>query len=177
MVKGFTPGHAHKLHEKYGKNCKFRLEEHCTWANTSVGRIVRTGPGEVSITDIGDVKKVYNYKETFIKHPAYRTLAPSKVNSMFNTSDIELHRRYRRLLAPPMSETSLKPAIPDVYSRASATIMKMSEELQKRGAIDVFKWWYFYSTDTIGELTFGSSFNMIESGKVSLSKLFHIYLY
>ncbi|OAA67805.1 Cytochrome P450 [Akanthomyces lecanii RCEF 1005] len=146
MVKGFTPGHAHKLHKKYG-------------------HIVRTGPGEVSITDIGDVKKVYNYKETFIKHPAYRTLAPSKVNSMFNTSDVELHRRYRRLLAPPMSESSLKPAIPEVYSRASATIFQMSEELQTRGAIDVFKWWYFYSTDTIGELTFGSSFNMIESGR------------
>ena len=93
---------------------------------------------------------------------------------MFNTSDIELHRRYRRLLAPPMSESSLKPAIPEVFSRASATIFQMSEELQKRGAIDVFKWWYFYSTDTIGELTFGSSFNMIESGKVSLYKLFHI---
>ncbi|KAJ3487383.1 hypothetical protein NLG97_g6423 [Lecanicillium saksenae] len=146
MLRGFTPGYAHELHKKYG-------------------RIVRTGPDEISIADIGDVKKVYDHKETFIKHPAYRTLAPSKVDSMFNTSDIELHRRYRRLLAPPMSESSLKPIIPEVYSHANATIYKMSEELQTRGTVDIFKWWWFYATDTIGDLTFGSSFNMTESGK------------
>lgn len=113
-----------------------------------------------------DVRKVYGHKETFLKHPAYRTLAPSKTDSMFNTSNVDLHRRYRRLLASPMSESSLKPAIPDVQSRATAAIYKMSEELQSRGAIDVYKWWFFYTTDTLGELTFGSSFNMIESGKV-----------
>lgn len=115
-----------------------------------------------------DVKKVYGHKETFLKHPAYRALAPSRVDSMFNTSDVDLHRRYRRLLASPMSESSLKTAIPDVYSRATAAVYRMGEELQSRGAIDVYKWWFFFTTDTLGELTFGSSFNMIESGKVSL---------
>ncbi len=87
---------------------------------------------------------------------------------MFNTSDVDLHRRYRRLLASPMSESSLKTAIPDVYSRATAAVYRMGEELQARGSIDVYKWWFFFTTDTLGELTFGSSFNMIESGKVSL---------
>lgn len=172
MLRGFTPGYAHKLHKKYGRNCKTQPLEPNTSTNTAAGRIVRTGPDEVSIADIGDVKKVYDHKETFIKHPAYRTLAPSKVDSMFNTSDIELHRRYRRLLAPPMSESSLKPIISEVYSHANATIYKMSEELQTRGAIDIFKWWWFYATDTVGDLTFGSSFNMTESGKVSLYKVF-----
>ncbi|TQV92709.1 Cytochrome P450 [Cordyceps javanica] len=146
MFKGFTPGHAHKLHQRYG-------------------RIVRTAPNEISIAEIDDIKKVYGHKETFLKHPAYRALAPSKVDSMFNTSDVDLHRRYRRLLASPMSESSLKTAIPDVYSRATAAVYKMGEELQSRGAIDVYKWWFFFTTDTLGELTFGSSFNMIESGK------------
>ncbi|KAF1738417.1 putative sterigmatocystin biosynthesis P450 monooxygenase STCB [Beauveria bassiana] len=146
MFKGFTPGHAHKLHQKYG-------------------RIVRIGPDEISIAEIDDIKKVYGHKETFLKHPAYRALAPSKVDSMFNTSDVDLHRRYRRLLASPMSESSLKSAIPDVYSRATAAVYRMGEELQSRGAMDVYKWWFFFTTDTLGELTFGSSFNMIESGK------------
>lgn len=86
---------------------------------------------------------------------------------MFNTSNVDLHRRYRRLLSSPMSESSLKPAVPDVYSRATAAVYQMGEEMQARGAIDVYKWWFFFTTDTLGELTFGSSFNMIESGKVS----------
>lgn len=168
MFKGFTPGHCHSLHQKYGTHSKPRIHKSNLLTRNKTGPIVRTAPNEVSIASIEEVKKVYGHKETFLKHPAYRALAPSKVDSMFNTSNVELHRRYRRLLTSPMSESSLKSAIPDVYSRATATVYKMEEELQTRGVIDVFKWWFFFTTDTLGDLTFGSSFNMIESGKVSL---------
>lgn len=42
----------------------------------------------------------------------------------------------------------------------------MAEEIQDRGATDVFKWWLFMATDIIGELSFGESFRMLEAGKV-----------
>lgn len=42
----------------------------------------------------------------------------------------------------------------------------MAEEIQNRGATDVFKWWLFMATDIIGELSFGESFRMLEAGKV-----------
>lgn len=43
----------------------------------------------------------------------------------------------------------------------------MGEEIQTRGATDVFKWWLFMATDIIGELSFGESFRMLEAGEVS----------
>lgn len=45
-------------------------------------------------------------------------------------------------------------------------INRMDEEMGKRGAADVFKWWLFMATDVIGELSFGESFRMLEAGEV-----------
>lgn len=45
----------------------------------------------------------------------------------------------------------------------------MAEEMNSsRGVADVFKWWLFMATDIIGDLTFGSSFDMFVHGKVNL---------
>jgi len=44
----------------------------------------------------------------------------------------------------------------------------MSGELKSRGVMDVFKWWFYMATDVIGELSFGESFRMLDSGEVSL---------
>jgi hypothetical protein len=37
-----------------------------------------------------------------------------------------------------------------------------------RGVADMFKWWLFMATDIIGDLTFGSFFDMLVQGKVNL---------
>lgn len=52
-------------------------------------------------------------------------------------------------------------------------IGRISEELEKRGAADVFKWWLFMATDVIGELSFGESFRMLEAGEVK-SPVIHL---
>ena len=65
-----------------------------------------------------------------------------------------------------MSETSLKQFEPIVLARVRLCMDRMSQELKARGVIDVFKWWTFFATDTIGELSFGDSFRMLEIGKV-----------
>ena len=50
-------------------------------------------------------------------------------------------------------------------------ICRMVEEIQTRGATDIFKWWLFMATDIIGELSFGESFRMLEAGKVSVTSI------
>jgi hypothetical protein len=47
-------------------------------------------------------------------------------------------------------------------------MQRMEEEFKTRGATDVYKWWMFMTTDIIGELSFGESFQMLESGEVSV---------
>lgn len=53
-----------------------------------------------------------------------------------------------------------------ISGQIQLAIEKIQEEIQNRGAADVFKWWLFMATDIIGELSFGESFHMLETGKV-----------
>jgi cytochrome P450 len=88
--------------------------------------------------------------------------------NVFNTTDIGLHRRLRRLLSSPLSESGLKAFLPQIEDKVSLAIQRMEEEHNARGAADIYKWWLFMTTDVIGELSFGESFRMLENGKVSL---------
>jgi cytochrome P450 len=111
------------------------------------------------------VKTVYGVKDEYPKSPWYQVLVPV-VKNVFNVSDIEFHRRHRRLLGSPISETSLRAAEPTVEDRAKLTMERIQNEMETRGASDVYKWFFFFATDVIGELSFGESFRMLEQGKV-----------
>lgn len=125
----------------------------------------------MSIVDRDAVKTIYSTKETYRKPRFYRDAVINRVENIFTTGDIKFHRRTRRLLANPMSETSLKAMTVRIRDRVELTMTKMKDEMDSRGAADVFKWWLFMATDVIGELTFGDSFRMLEHGKVSLETL------
>ncbi|OAQ70277.1 cytochrome P450 [Pochonia chlamydosporia 170] len=129
------------------------------------GPYVRVGPKEVAVADLDALKTIYSTKETFLKTPFYRHLTAQPVASVFSTTDVDDHRRIRRLMAAQMSESSLKWLIPTVTSRVELAIQRMKEELQTRDLVDVFKWGLFMSTDVIGELAFGESFRMLENGE------------
>jgi cytochrome P450 len=129
------------------------------------GPVVRVSPNEVDFADAAVAKEIYSVKEAFVRAPFYQKLTPPDVFNVFNVSDVNLHRRYRRLLSGAMSESSLKLMYPVIEANVNLAIRNMREEMDKRGATDVFKWWLFMATDVIGELTFGESFRMLEQKK------------
>ncbi|KAI8626564.1 cytochrome P450 [Xylariaceae sp. FL1651] len=146
-LTGEKPRYVHNLHLKYGP-------------------IVRVGPREVYLTDLEAVGRVYKIKDEFPKSRWYLDLVPI-IEQIFNTPDIFLHRRLRRLLSSPLSESGLKAFLPQIDNKVNLAIQRMEEEYKTRGAADIYKWWLFMTTDVIGELSFGESFRMLESGKVN----------
>jgi cytochrome P450 len=112
------------------------------------------------------MKQIYNTTETFIKAPFYLNLVVG-LESVFSTPNVEFHRRHRRLLSRPLAESSLKTMEPYIRSLVDLSMERMKQEMAVRGAVDVFKWFMFTTTDVIGELTFGESFRMLDLGKVS----------
>ncbi|KAG6000519.1 hypothetical protein E4U21_005363 [Claviceps maximensis] len=136
----------HNLHAKYGP-------------------IVRVSPNVVAVADLDAIKTIYTIKETYRKAKFYELLTGRPIQTIFSTTDVDLHRKLRRLLAAQMSETSLKSMMPQISSHVELAIQRMKEESEARGIIDVFKWFLFMSTDLIGELSFGESFKMLEKGK------------
>lgn len=171
IVKGNRALYVHSLHCKYGKHLQVYLfpRHYILTLLKTVGAIVRVSPTEVHVSDVAATKVIHNVKSSFKKSQWYKSFTPPTVLNVFNTTEIDHHRHLRRLLSSPMSESSLR--LVEVYIRRNMdlAIKGIFKEMSRRGAADVYKWWMFMATDVIGELSFGESFKMLESGKVSAS--------
>ncbi|KAF7713435.1 Cytochrome P450 monooxygenase [Penicillium ucsense] len=143
-LRGEIPFYVHRLHEQYGP-------------------IVRTSPGQVDICNVEAVKDIHKINSRFLKSEWYRKLVAGGHETMFSTLDRQFHAERRRLLAMPISESSLSKMEPIVLARVQTAIDRMEEEMRLGGVADVFKWWLFMATDIIGELSFGESFRMLEA--------------
>lgn len=100
-----------------------------------------------------------------MKSNFYNVLVAKNFQNIFSTTDPKFHSNRRRLLATPISDSSLSKHEPLISKRINLAIEKIAQEMDNRGVADVFKWWLFMATDVIGELTFGESFQMLESGE------------
>jgi cytochrome P450 len=129
------------------------------------GPVVRIAPDYVVFSDLPSVKRIHTVKHDFVKDQWYSNLTPGSV-SVFTSTDPIHHREQRRLLSAPVADSALKTMLPKIDARVRQTIVRMGEEMDSRGATDVFKWWFFMTTDVIGELSFGESFRMLDQGKV-----------
>ncbi|KAL4984893.1 cytochrome P450 [Aspergillus falconensis] len=146
-VTGQRPRYVHALHQKYGP-------------------VVRISPSIVDISDIPACRDIHRIASPFLKAPFYKMLVRKDGESIFSTTDPEYHRRHRRLLSSPLSDTNLRTVEPLVKGRIQLAISRIREEaLSPRGVADIYKWFFFMTTDIIGELSFGDSFRMLEIGK------------
>jgi cytochrome P450 len=112
------------------------------------------------------VKEIHKTNSRFLKTDFYRKLVAGAAHNVFSTTDPKFHAFHRRLLASPISDSSLTRLEPLIGEKIRLAVRRICEEMESRGAADVFKWWLFMATDIIGELSFGESFGMLESGKV-----------
>lgn len=127
---------------------------------------MRISPTTVDITDLAAVKRIHSTKDGFLKDPFYSKLITDS-DSVFNTIYPANHRKYKRLLSAPMSETGLKAFLPQIDGKVRLALERIREENKTRGAADLAKWFMFLSFDIVGELTFGESFGNLKRGTVS----------
>ncbi|KAK1990522.1 cytochrome P450 [Colletotrichum falcatum] len=150
---------------------KVIIAHHPDWIHdlhARYGPIVRYSPSEVDISDPATCQRIHSVKNGFLKSPFYSLLITDS-SSVFNEIRPEIHRKYKRLLSNPMSETGLKAFLPRIDSKFRLAIERMRDEHKTRGAADVAKWFMFLSFDVIGDLAFGESFGNLESGEQNRS--------
>ncbi|KAJ1336100.1 azaphilone biosynthesis cytochrome P450 monooxygenase [Microdochium nivale] len=150
VIRGEKARYVHALHEKYGP-------------------VVRINPEQADICDLTALSQMG--RAEFHKTAYYKTMTIDEDN-LFNTVDQALHRRQRRLLSGPLSESGLKSVANIVDDKVKLAMKRIDEEMMSNsgggsnsGAADVFKWAGFMATDVIAELTFGESFQMLEAGR------------
>lgn len=132
---------------------------------------MRVSPDQVCVADLDSFKKIHRPGSRHLKSQFYRHLVPANTYTVFSFIDPQDHANRRRLLAAPMSDSSLAHMEPIIAAKVRLAIARAGEEMQERGVADVFKWWLFMATDVIGELTFGKSFEMLELKKVEQAEL------
>ncbi|KAJ5548037.1 hypothetical protein N7513_005271 [Penicillium frequentans] len=161
---GKIPYYVHSLHEKYGKDINITNKSEYS-ADVPQGPIVRTSTTQVDICDKEVAREIHKTNSRYMKSNFYNVLVAKNFQNLFSTTDPKFHSNRRRLLATPISDSSLSKHEPLISSRINLAIEKIAQEMDSRGVADVFKWWLFMATDVIGELTFGESFQMLESGE------------
>ncbi|GKT52156.1 cytochrome P450 monooxygenase azaI [Colletotrichum spaethianum] len=146
---------------------KFMTGHHPDWIHSlhaRYGSIVRYSPSEVDVSDPAACQRIHSAKAGYLKTPFY-TLLVTDASNVFNEIRPDIHRRFKRLLSHPMSETGLKTFYPRIDNKVRLAIDRMCDENTACGAADVAKWFMFLSFDVIGDIAFSESFGNLENGK------------
>lgn len=113
-------------------NCK-----HAHANEPTPGPVVRVEPNKVYLLDKSDWQQIVHVKEEFFKSPEFYWALHPGIFNVFTTVDPSVHRRYRRLLWPGMSESGLKEFYPQVEPKFRAVVAALDDEMRQRGAVDM----------------------------------------
>ena len=121
------------------------------------------------MADPATVKNIHSIGTEFQKTEWYQKRIGIKQVVLFTEPDAHRHAQKRKLLANAMSETTLLNTSFErmIKEKIDLWIQRVQTDLASQGWSDFAKWDTYLTTDTIGELTFGSSFDMLKIGKVS----------
>lgn len=138
------------------------------------GAFVRISPDEIATADLSSIKHVYRVGSHFRKADWYQKFNESAHPGIFSMVDAKQHAARRRLFAQSFSNSSIIKFEAQIRQKIDTAISKIRRDAtQGDRKTDILKWWTFMATDVIGELSFGTSFNMLEQEKVrSINQLF-----
>ena len=129
--------------------------------------VVRISPTELSFISSEAWQDMYSYRPghtPFEKDLRVYGKPPNGVHSLL-TAPRGDHTRIRRILDHAFSDKAYKEQQPIVVSYIDNLIKRLSEQIQcqKRGEVDLVKWYNWMSFDVIGDLSFGQSFKCLET--------------
>lgn len=143
-VKGVRAKTIHELHQKYGP-----------W--------VRIAPNEVSTSDSEALVPIYGVNSTYVKTDFY-TYQLRGVPELFTMSDRKQHARRRRELAHLFSMSTITEYEPVIAKQVKTCMDFIASEGRKGQVSNLYDWWHYLSMDIICDLSFGSTFNMLQDG-------------
>ncbi|GKZ25809.1 hypothetical protein AbraIFM66951_000790 [Aspergillus brasiliensis] len=145
LASGDAPGFYRELHQRYGK-------------------IVRTGPKTVDISDPTAVATIYGISSKFLKSAFYDTFSPfyqeTVMPSMFSIRDPAQHQALRRPVAQKFSMSSIRAMEP--FADECTDIFLGSMRTLEGQVVDLGDWLQWYAFDVIGAITFQRRFGFME---------------
>ncbi|KUJ19272.1 putative cytochrome P450 pisatin demethylase [Mollisia scopiformis] len=127
------------------------------------GKLVRTAPNVIDVSDAAEIPKIYDIKGAF--YLILSVLWKGKAQmSLFSSRDQVYHRELKRKAGNMYSMTSLL-EMEDSIDECTALFVKILGELADKGeAMDLGAWLQYYAFDVIGEISFNKKFGFLEKG-------------
>jgi len=125
------------------------------------GSLVRTGPNEVSVSDLGAIKTIYGAGTRFRKSDWYSVWQGHRKFDLFAERDEKVHASQRRLISRAYAMESLKDLEPYVNNAVNVFLDNMAERQSQ--IIDMGKWVQLFAFDVIGEITFSKPFGFMDA--------------
>lgn len=131
------------------------------------GPVVRIAPDELSFIDCDAWKTIYGGhgdtqlpRDPFVFPPDIPELKGGLIYA-----DAKEHPRIRKQLAHGFSQRALDEQVPLIQSHIDTFVAQLRGLARSGEPVDIAKWFNFASFDIIGHLSYGESFNCLESGK------------
>ncbi|THC90909.1 hypothetical protein EYZ11_009626 [Aspergillus tanneri] len=125
------------------------------------GPIVRIGPAHLSISHPSAVEIVHGHASPCSKGPFYDSTKP--MESLQAYRDKSLHSERRRVWSAAFSDRALR-GYEQRLHKYRRQLLEHIKSLDGR-PMNVCKWFTSYGFDFMGDLAFGKSFRMVESGE------------
>jgi cytochrome P450 len=129
------------------------------------GKLVRTAPNEVSISDPTAIKTIYGAGTKFRKSEWYSVWQGHRKFDLFGGRDEKVHGQHRRLISSIYSLHQLKKLEPCVDTAVSLFIDRLRQVTKNGESVDMSKWAQLFAFDVIGEVTFSKPFGFLAAGK------------
>lgn len=124
------------------------------------GSLVRTGPNEVSVSDLSALKVIYGAGTKFRKSNWYSVWQGHRKFDLFAERDEKLHGKQRSLISRTYAMESLKDLEPYVNNAINVLLDNMSE--RQGQVVDLGNWVQLFAFDVIGEITFSKRFGFMD---------------
>ncbi|KAK1963477.1 cytochrome P450 [Colletotrichum sublineola] len=147
-IRGRRLYYIHSLHERYGP-------------------VVRISPYQVAVADPDAFVTIHRIGARFYKSPFYEDFTgPSGIGiGLFSMTDPKRHAARRKLFARAFTQANIRQNCePVVREKVMKAVGKIKAEAS-RASSDILHWWLLMASDVIGQLSFGESFELLETGK------------
>lgn len=146
------------VYQSYKLDNYLQLEE----LRKQYGEFVRTGPNELTIFRPDAHTAIHGPQSKCKKAEWYDLMYPSV--SLQTTRDKADHNRRRRIWDRAFSVKTIN----GYHPRVVAHLDEFERELanKQHQAIDVTDWFNFLSFDVMGDVSFGTEFNLVKTGKM-----------
>ncbi|KAF9892085.1 hypothetical protein FE257_002491 [Aspergillus nanangensis] len=147
LIRGDLPFVIHQLHLQYGDT-------------------VRVAPNELSYTHPDAWNQIYGHRQgrtEIMKDPTFYASLVSGKGSILGASR-ERHAHLRKQISHGFSERALRDQEAVVRSYADYFVQRITECSDSGNtAVDMVRWYNFFTFDVMGHLVFGESFDCLQS--------------